>query len=104
MNKSDLRINRRAKTKKIIRGTAEKPRLVVFRSNKYFYAQAIDDVVGKTLASANKITDAVAAGEKVAEGLLKLKVKKIVFDRAGYKYHGNIKKLAEAVRAKGLEF
>ena len=104
MNKNTLRINRRAKTKKIIRGTAQKPRLVVFRSNKYFYAQAIDDVVGKTLASVNKMVDAAQAGAKIAEDLVKLKIKKIVFDRAGYKYHGNIKKLADAAREKGLVF
>lgn len=104
MNKTDLRFNRRAKTKKIIRGTAKIPRLVVFRSNKYFYAQAVDDVAGKTLAAVNKVTDAVEAGTKVAQDLVALKIKKIVFDRAGYKYHGNIKKLADAAREKGLEF
>ncbi len=79
-----------------------RPRLVIFRSNKYLYAQLLQD--GKTLASVNKASDPVAAGAEIAEKALKLKVKQIVFDRAGYRYHGNIKKFADAAREKGLEF
>ena len=99
-----MRENRRRRIKKIIRGTAGTPRLVVFRSNKYFYAQAIDDTAGKTLTSVNKIIDPVEAGSKIADELLRQKIKKVVFDRAGYKYHGNVKKLADAAREKGLVF
>lgn len=81
-----------------------KIRLAVFRSNKYLYCQAIDDVKGETVASVNKGTKAEDVGREIAEKLLKLKVKEIVFDRAGYKYHGNVKKLADAARAGGLKF
>lgn len=99
-----MRENRRARIRKIIRGTEKCPRLVVFRSNKYVSAQLIDDSKGHTLASVNKATDSVIAGQEIAEKAMKLKVEKIVFDRAGYRYHGNIKKLADAAREKGLKF
>jgi large subunit ribosomal protein L18 len=79
-----------------------KPRLVVFRSNKYFYIQAIDE--SKTIASVDKQGDPVLAGKTIAEKLLKLKVKEVIFDRNGYRYHGNIKKIAEAAREAGLKF
>lgn len=77
-------------------------KLSVFRSNKYLYAQLIDG--GKTLAAVNKATDPAAAGAEIAEKGLKLKIKEVVFDRRGYRYHGNIKKLADAAREKGLVF
>ena len=89
---------------KTVRGTAAKPRLVVFRSNRYLYAQIIDDAAGKTLASVNKVVDAIEAGKKIAEDAAKAKVKTVVFDRAGYKYHGLVKKLADAAREAGLSF
>lgn len=95
---------RRAKIRKTIRGTAGVPRLVVFRSNKYFYGQLIDDAKGQTLASVDKIGSAEEAGKKLAEKATKSKIAAVVFDRAGYKYHGNIKKLAEAARTAGLKF
>lgn len=98
MNK---RNNRRAQIKKAIRGTGKRPRMVVFRSNRYFYAQIIDDSKGLTLASVDKMANAAEAGKKIAE---KAKVKEVVFDRAGYQYHGNIKKFAEAAREGGLKF
>ncbi|MEK7565441.1 MAG: 50S ribosomal protein L18 [Patescibacteria group bacterium] len=98
-----MRDNRRAKIRKTIKGTSAKPRLVVFRSNRYFYAQLIDDVKSHTLAAVSKVTDAVEAGKKLAEIALKLKISQAVFDRAGYKYHGNIKKLADAAREGGLK-
>lgn len=79
-----------------------KPRLAVFRSNKYLYAQIIDG--GKTLAAVNKITDAAAGGREIAEKAIKAKVSEVVFDRGKNKYHGNIKKLADAARAGGLKF
>lgn len=78
-------------------------RLSVFRSNKFIYAQVIDDEKQHTLAQA-KGKDAKKVGEEVAEKALKSKAKKIVFDRRKYRYHGKVKILADAARAKGLEF
>ena len=101
-----------------VAGTAERPRLAVFKSERFVYAQIIDDERGATLASAaslepelrgqgtggaNKIA-AKLVGEAVAERALAKGVKKVVFDRGGYRYHGKVKELAEAARAKGLEF
>ena len=88
--------------KRII-GTKIRPRLTVFRSNKYIYGQIIDDTKGITLTAA-KGENAKEVGEKIAEQALKQKIKKVVYDRRNYKYHGKIKALAEAARAKGLEF
>jgi len=68
------------------------------------YSQLVDDSKGHTLAAVNKMKDAVVAGKEIAEKAIKQKVTEIVFDRAGYKYHGNIKKLADAVREAGLKF
>lgn len=96
-----LRRHKRVRAK--IHGTAETPRLCVFRSNKHIYAQVIDDDKGKTLASA-KGEDAKKVGTEVAEKAVGLKITKIVFDRAGYKYHGRVKALADAAREKGLKF
>ncbi len=101
MNKRD---KRRAKIRKTIRGTKDVPRLVVFRSNKFVYGQLINDGACQTVVSVDKMTDAATAGKELAEKALKLKVKKIVFDRAGYRYHGNVKKFADAARAAGLVF
>lgn len=98
------RDNRRAKIRKTIRGTAGAPRLVVFRSNKYFYAQLVDDARGQTVVSVDKASDPAEAGRKLAEKAIKSKIGTVVFDRAGYKYHGNIKKLADAAREAGLKF
>lgn len=81
-----------------------RPRLVVFRSNKYIYAQIINDAKGETLVSVDREKDAAAAGKKLAEKAKEKKVKQVVFDRAGYKYHGNVKKFAEAAREGGLDF
>lgn len=99
-------------------GTAEKPRLVVFRSLKHIYAQLIDDVAGRTLASATsrglkiskdntlkgKTSLAYETGLTLAKAANKKKIKKICFDRGGYKYHGRVKAAAEGARAGGLEF
>lgn len=98
------RDKRRAGIRKTVRGTAAKPRLVVFRSNRFVYAQVIDDSVGKTLASVDKIDDAVKVGDTIAKKTLELGIKEIVFDRAGYKYHGKVKNIAEAARSAGLKF
>ena len=114
MIKKDLR---RLKIKKSIRGnvsgTAERPRLTVFRSNKQIYAQVINDVQGKTLASASslKITDkaskkeiAAKVGEMIAKNAQEAGIQAVVFDRNGYLYHGRIKELADAARNGGLKF
>lgn len=86
--------------------TLSRPRLSVFRSNKYIYAQVIDST-GKTLTSAyglKSISDAFEVGKAIAQKALEKKVKNVVFDRNGYKYHGRIKSLAEGARDGGLEF
>lgn len=80
-----------------------RPRLSVFRSSKFIYAQVIDDAEGVTLASARG-KSAATVGEAVAKSALKAKVSQVVFDRGSYKYHGQVKLLAEAARAAGLKF
>ena len=108
---------KRLKIKKRIRGkvsgTASKPRLTVFRSNKEIYAQVIDDLSGKTLAAASslklteKITkkeEAAKVGELVAKQAQDAGITAVVFDRNGYLYHGRVKELAEAARKGGLNF
>ena len=99
-------------------GTAERPRLAVFRSNNHMYAQVIDDAAGKTLVSAStlekdiksalKATDNVDAaayiGDVVAKRAMEKGIKAVVFDRGGYIYHGKVAALAEAARKAGLEF
>lgn len=94
-------------------GTAERPRLTVFRSNKQIYAQVIDDLAGKTLASASSLKlgekapkkeIAAKVGELVAKAAQEAGVTTVVFDRNGYLYHGRIKELADAARNGGLKF
>nr|WP_228099270.1 50S ribosomal protein L18 [Granulicatella sp. 19428wC4_WM01] len=109
-----MRQARHARVRTKISGTAECPRLNVFRSNKHIYAQLIDDVAGVTLASAStldkelakttKTEQAVAVGQLIAERAIQKNIKKVVFDRGGYLYHGRVKALAEAARENGLEF
>ena len=107
------RIHRRIRRK--LRGTAERPRLAVFRSVMHIYAQVIDDAEGKTLASASSVDKgakikggnlaaAKTIGTLVAERAREKGIKEVVFDRGGYLYHGRVKALAEAARAAGLEF
>jgi large subunit ribosomal protein L18 len=107
------RIHRRIRRK--LRGTAERPRLAVFRSGAHIYAQVIDDAEGKTLASASSVDKgakikggnlaaATTIGTLVAERAKGKGIKVVVFDRGGYQYHGRVKALAEAARAAGLEF
>ena len=112
------RQRRHARVRKQISGTAEQPRLCVFRSLKHIYAQIINDSEGKTLAAASDLDAAVKekvaekkkaesaeiVGFLAAERALSKGIKKVVFDRGGYKYHGRIKMLAEAARKAGLEF
>ncbi|EEI19192.1 50S ribosomal protein L18 [Lentilactobacillus hilgardii] len=111
-NKSRKRRHNRVRNK--ISGTAECPRLNVFRSNKNIYAQVIDDVEGVTLVSASTLDSAISDGNKtekaagvgklVAERASKKNIKKVVFDRGGYLYHGRVQALADAARENGLEF
>lgn len=111
------KLERRARIKAHVRskisGTAQKPRLTVFRSNTQIYAQVIDDVAGKTLASANslnikeKITkseQAAKVGELVAVAAKAAGIETVVFDRNGYLYHGRVKELADGARKGGLKF
>ena len=100
---------RRAKIKRRIRknifGSAEQPRLSVFRSNKQIYAQIIDDNSGKTLVSASSYKNKSAiVGKEVAENSVKAVITKVVFDRNGYLYHGRVKTLANSAREGGLNF
>jgi large subunit ribosomal protein L18 len=103
----NLRDRRRIRIRGKIKGTKERPRLSVFRSNKHIYAQLIDDVKGETLVAAVRGADIAAAGEagkSLAVKALKLGIKKVVFDRGGYQYHGRVKALADGAREGGLEF
>ena len=97
----------RAKKHKRIRakisGTQTRPRMVVFRSLKHLYLQAIDDAKRTTIAASSDLKVKNIA-EDMAKKLLAKKIKKIVFDRAGYQYHGKVKKIAEDLRTAGLEF
>lgn len=110
MKKSIKQQKRHRRHKKIrakISGTAQVPRLCVFKSNKYIYAQLIDDQKGRIIAFSKdglSVAQAKKAGELIAKKALENKIEKVVFDRAGYKYHGRVKALAEGVREAGLKF
>lgn len=109
------RIRRHQRVRKNISGTAERPRLNVFRSAKHIYAQVIDDVKGVTLVAASSmdkdftgyggnIEGAKEVGKKIAEKAVAAGIKTVVFDRGGYVYHGRVAALAEGAREGGLEF
>lgn len=110
------RIRRHRRVRKKVRGTADRPRLAVFRSNKHMSAQVIDDVTGQTLAaastyepdlrkSATATKDAASeVGRILADRAKVAGITKVVFDRGGFMYHGRVAALAEAARAAGLEF
>ncbi|HEX4887350.1 MAG TPA: 50S ribosomal protein L18 [Luteibaculaceae bacterium] len=115
LTKENRRLRIKRRIRKVVSGTAERPRLSVFRSNKQIYAQLIDDVSGKTLASASSLKDAEAqnvngvtqaqlVGKKIAEKALAAGISAVVFDRGGYLYHGRVKSLADAAREGGLQF
>jgi large subunit ribosomal protein L18 len=116
VSKNVTRQKRHLRIRQNIVGTAAKPRLNVFRSNKQIYAQIIDDTTGKTLCSASSLdkdlklanggnADAAAkVGTLVAKRALALKIEAVVFDRGGYVFHGRVKALADAARAAGLKF
>lgn len=99
-----LKIERRHKRiRSVLSGTSERPRLSVFKSHKYLYAQIIDDTKGHTLAQANS-DDAKKVGIEIAKKAKALKIDKVVFDRGGYLYTGKIKAIADAAREGGLNF
>ncbi len=118
VNRYKARERRRLHVRKKVVGTPERPRLNVFRSLHHIYAQIIDDSVGHTLAAAStmdkalvaelagmkKTEQAQAVGKLLAERALAKGIEQVVFDRAGYKYHGRVKTLAEAARKAGLDF
>jgi large subunit ribosomal protein L18 len=111
----EARLRRHRRVRGKVSGTAERPRLAVFRSNRGIMAQLIDDTSGKTLAAAswldvkksfkgNKSDQAAEVGKLLAEAAKKTGVETVVFDRAGYLYHGRVKALANAAREGGLKF
>ena len=114
-DKNKLRLKRHKRIRGKISGTAERPRLSIFRSNKNIYAQLIDDVAGVTLASASsldenvsedatKVEQATAVGKAIAEAAKAKNISTVVFDRSGYLYHGRIQALADVARENGLDF
>lgn len=120
MNRSELKVHKRARRQKGLRkrifGVPARPRLAVFRSAKHIYAQVIDDLSGQTLASASTVEKqnksaqggnkaaAEQVGKRIAERAQTAGVKQVVFDRAGFRYHGRIQVLADAARKGGLKF
>ena len=114
--KLTLREKRKQRIRKKITGSAERPRFTVFRSNRYIYAQVIDDSCQKTIVSASSLAEGSAetarankasaeiVGKLLAERALQKGIKSVVFDRNGYHYHGVIKQIAESARTAGLEF
>ena len=111
-NKVERRIKIKFRIRKSVNGTAERPRLSVFRSNKQIYAQVINDKDGKTLAAASslgleklpKVQQAEKVGELLAEKAKAAGIEAVVFDRNGYFYHGRVQALADAARKGGLKF
>ena len=111
-NRDEIRKRIHTRIRRKLSGTAERPRLSVFRSVGHIYAQVIDDAAGVTLASASSIKQktggniaaAKEIGKAVAEAAVAKGIKKVVFDRGGFLYHGRIKALADAAREAGLDF
>jgi len=114
-NRQESRVRRHLRIRKKVSGTAERPRLSVYRSEKNIYAQIIDDVAQRTLVSASTIDKdfnglgsnkeaAKEVGKLVAQKAIEKGIKSVVFDRGGYIYHGRIQELAEGAREAGLEF
>jgi large subunit ribosomal protein L18 len=117
--KAVQRLRRRRHVRKKVVGTNERPRLTVFRSSKHIYAQLIDDLTGRTLASASSMVEkaeraavgyggnvkaAKVVGQKLAEAAKAAGISKVAFDRGHYKYHGRVKALADGAREGGLQF
>jgi large subunit ribosomal protein L18 len=114
LTRQELRARRHRRVRKKVTGTAERPRLVVFRSNRGIFAQLVDDDAGRTLASASWLEDRATKGSKsersaqVGTALAKKAkdagIEQVVFDRAGYLFHGRVKAFADAAREGGLRF
>ena len=114
LTKQDRRLRRRRRVRAKVRGTAERPRLSVYRSNRGVFAQLIDDDAGKTIAAVNwtegdlrkleRMEQAREAGEMLAARAKEAGVSACVFDRGGYRYHGRVRALAEGAREAGLTF
>ena len=119
VSRAEARLRRKKRVRKKLRGTPERPRLCVFRSAMHIYAQVIDDTAGKTLAESSSLSKDLAqkigknggnkegasvVGAAIAEHTIKKGIKKVVFDRNGFLYHGRVKALSEAAREQGLEF
>ena len=111
----EARLRRHRRVRSRVHGTAERPRLVVFRSNRGIEAQLVDDLAGRTLAAAswlnlkksfkgNKTEQAAEVGKLLAANAKKAKIERVVFDRGGYLYHGRVKALADGAREGGLSF
>ena len=117
-SRQDVRVKKHMKIRNRFSGTAERPRLSVFRSNNHMYAQIIDDTIGKTLVSAsttqkevkaelektNNVDAAAYLGTVIGKKAVEAGIKEVVFDRGGFIYQGKIKALADAAREAGLEF
>jgi len=114
MNKIERKIKRQVRTRAKIKGTTDRPRLSVYRSNRFMYAQLINDEEKKTIigvsekhlkeALGGKIARAKAVGVLLAKKAIAKKIKKVVFDRGSYSYHGRVNGIAEGAREGGLEF
>ncbi|MDH7499623.1 MAG: 50S ribosomal protein L18 [candidate division NC10 bacterium] len=116
--KREARIKRHRRVRKKVVGTRERPRLSVFKSNRHIYVQLVDDDAGHTLTAASSLSPQIvegkewgdkkgvakAVGKLVGEAALRANIKKVVFDRGGYRYHGRVKALADGAREAGLEF
>lgn len=113
-SRSVTRLKNKARIRKKVAGTTERPRLSVFRSGRHMYAQLVDDVSGQTLASASTLKldvsskasrdGAKAVGMSIAKTALAKNIKSVVFDRSGYVYHGRVKAVADGAREGGLNF
>ncbi|MCI0425361.1 MAG: 50S ribosomal protein L18 [Actinobacteria bacterium] len=114
-NRLEARRRRHGRVRKRVRGSAERPRLAVYRSNRYIYAQVVDDVRGHTLVAASSqepdlrendlnVATAAQVGARLGSRAKEAGISAVVFDRGGYKYHGRVKALADAAREAGLEF
>ncbi len=119
ISRSEARTRRKKRVRKKVRGTSEQARLCVFRSSRYIYAQIIDDSTGRTLVEASSLSKdlvgeargnggnkigAALVGAAIASRAVKKDIKKVVFDRNGFLYHGRVKALSDAAREHGLEF
>ncbi len=114
--KQEKRIRRHKRVRAKVKGTSKVPRLCVFRSSRHIYAQLIDDEKGQTLAAVSglelkakkkkitKVDEASEIGKLIAQKAISKKISKVVFDRAGYKYHGRVRAVAEGAREGGLKF